>query len=208
MPALGRQTIDALSVLFARTSEEDYASAIHAYGEDAACNAPWGDGGRLQAPSFEEYRHFFNQVLTPGVPGSLPPVESLYRDWGGHRAGLQHGQGFYLGPSAAHVRQVCEQLDISIPTEFDAMPDHLIILIELNEFLCEHAPVEQTRAFADEHFSWLPVYRGALASRMAERNDDQLAVACTYYDAVLGFLETVLLQGYDAFEAQTRARSA
>lgn len=207
MAVLGTDILDALSALFTRVSEAEYASAMTGGAGMKFLDADSSDSA-FEVPTYQNYRHFFNRVLTAGMPGALPPVESLYEDWGGHRCGLQHGQGYYLGQAAEHVMSVCDSLDIGLPEGFDATPDHLAILLELNDFLGDHAPVIQAQAFAARHFGWLSDYRSALAERLEGESDASLKQVGAFYRRVLVLIEQAVLEDRVVFDTQGMAQSA
>ena len=194
MSDMRQDQLALFSALFVRTDEATYAqlTAPDSWAALAARDSALALG---QPPSFDAYRHFMNTMLTPGVPGALPPVESLYKDWGGHRAGLQHGQGYYLGDAAQHVRAVCEGLKIQVPDAFQAMPDHLVLLLELFEYLRVHAPAQDAADFAAHHFDWLGTYRDVLADRAGQRDDAALEEAAASYGQVLACIEKFVFAG-------------
>ena len=182
------------STFFSRCSESEYAQATVIDNWNAFV-AAGRHGVRVSMPevlSYSDYRHFFNQVLTPGMPGALPPVESLYKDWGGHKAGLQHGQGFYLGDSARHAQQLLDTLQIDIPKEYFATPDHLLILLELYGFLLEHASAGEAQSFATSHFDWLDIYCNLLDKRLESETDESLKAAGVFYQGLICYIEDMV----------------
>lgn len=205
---LAAELYDICRVLFTRVDVDEYKSGMSRVSAVLPfCNG--FDGVAVPAvPDYADYRHFFNLVLTPGIPGALPPVESLYREWGGQRAGLQQGKGFYLGQSAQDVRALCARLEIEIPASFEAMPDHLLLLLELHAFLCEYAPAEQARAFAETHFTWLADYRHAIEAHARHCADDRIEDAAVWYCFVLGLVEKSVLEECASEENRCVAQSA
>lgn len=178
------------SVFFTRTEEAEYKAATQDGVWNEFCAAAPDIAQEIKAPlSYSTYRHFVNRVLTPGIPGALPPVESLYKDWGGHKAGLQYGQGFYLGESAKHVRALYESQGIEIPREYQAMPDHLVLLLEFNEYLREQHSALDAYDFVQHHFDWLADYRSALSSRSHTEADKTLVQALDFYQHLLSYIE-------------------
>lgn len=187
MTMLSENQMMIFSALFTRCDKAKYteATTVEKWDNFLATVRPHLRAS-LSAPlSFDDYRHFFNLVLTPGIPHALPPVESLYKDWGGRQAGIQHGQGFYLGDSAHHAKKVFETLEIEIPADFAAMPDHLILLLELYTFLCEHADAHGAQEFAARHFDWLEIYRELHVLRVAPEKDERLLRASEFYQCII-----------------------
>lgn len=132
----------------------------------------------VQIPSYESYRSFTNRILIPGIPGSLPPVGSLYR---AHEAFGEVAYGGYLSNHALYLQALCKQLSIEIPERYQATPDHLSILIELVVFLDEHTSKETVEEFIDAHFDWLGSYCEALLQRMNAEKDFTLRASIHFY---------------------------
>lgn len=194
MTMLSENQMVIISVLFTRCDKAEYDEATTPANWDSfVAAARPGLRTALSAPlSFDDYRHFFNLVLTPGMPHALPPVESLYKDWGGHKAGIQHGQGFYLGDAAHHVESVFKALEIGIPAGYSAMPDHLLLLLELYTFLSEHADLHEVQEFAVRHFDWLDTYRKLLAMRVESEEDICLVRVSEFYQRIIDYLEDMV----------------
>lgn len=137
-------------------------------------------------PSYREYRHFANRILTPGIPGNAAPVESLYVPWTelpGSEIGNDTGR--YLSDRALHIMALCNQLAIEIPSALSDTPDHLTLLVELWAFLDEHAPAHDARAFAHDHLSWLAAYRSALDARFDRIPDETLKQTLGFYQDLI-----------------------
>ena len=197
------------SALFVRTDQAAYEQLTACASWAAFLEGASEETARALAKplGYDDYRHFVNRMLTPGIPGALPPVESLYKDWGGHRAGLQYGQGYYLGESALHVRAVCSSLGIEVPCEYQAAPDHVVLLLELSEYLFEHAPIQDALDFARSHFDWLDDYRVLLAERAATQ-DEALQRAAALYGQVIAYLEEFVFNDALIATAHTIVRNA
>lgn len=177
------QTLAALAhaaALFTRLDEAEYRAFTEGDEWRAVARAL-----NLPEPPLPSalYRHFANNALTAGMPLAALPVESLYRPWS-ELEGAQGGnrQGLYRSDSALHIEALCKRLDLTIPPAFRAMPDHLALLTELLAFLDKFAPAPDARAFARDHFSWLPAYRDALRERGARTDDGNLITAFKFYE--------------------------
>lgn len=103
-------------------------------------------------------------VLEGGMPLAALPVESLYKPWDG-RAGSP--KGMYLGPSAAKMTALFRALDLELPREFSAMPDHLSLLLETLSVFLDARNVSEAAEFARVHLDWLADYQAALEDREA-----------------------------------------
>lgn len=137
----------------------------------------------LAAPlPYERYRAFVNAIFTPGIPGSVLPVESLYKPWSEYNPeGIGSNTGYYLGDHARHIIALCEDLHIAIPEDFKATPDHLALLLELLAFLQAEAPRGAAQDFAAHHLDWLSAYRQELDQREQLESDDALARSIHFY---------------------------
>lgn len=103
-------------------------------------------------------------VLEGGMPLAALPVESLYKPWDG-RAGSP--KGMYLGPSATKMTALLKALDLELPREFSAMPDHLSLLLETLSVFLDARNVSEAAEFARVHLDWLADYQAALEDREA-----------------------------------------
>lgn len=103
-------------------------------------------------------------ILEGGMPLAALPVESLYKPWDG-RAGS--AKGMYLGPSAAKMTALFGALDLELPREFSAMPDHLSLLLETLSVFLDARNVSEAAEFVCAHLDWLADYRVALEDRAA-----------------------------------------
>ncbi|MEG1517689.1 MAG: molecular chaperone TorD family protein [Raoultibacter sp.] len=137
-------------------------------------------------PSYCEYRQFANRILTPGIPGHVAPIESLYVPWT-EMPGSEIGNdtGRYLSDRALHIMALCDQLAIEIPPTLRDTPDHLTLLCELWAFLDEHAPACDARAFAHDHGAWLATYRTALDARFDNIPDETLKKTLGFYQDLI-----------------------
>ena len=73
----------------------------------------------------------------------------------------------YLGPSAAKMTALFGALDLELPREFSAMPDHLSLLLETLSVFLDARNDSEAAAFARAHLDWLADYRVALEDRAA-----------------------------------------
>ena len=103
-------------------------------------------------------------ILEGGMPLAALPVESLYKPWDG-RAGS--AKGMYLGPSAAKMTALFRALDLELPREFSAMPDHLSLLLETLSVFLDARNVSEAAEFVCAHLDWLADYQAALEDRAA-----------------------------------------
>ncbi|WP_417144813.1 molecular chaperone TorD family protein [Raoultibacter massiliensis] len=107
-----------------------------------------------------------NNLLVSGMPLAALPVESLYKQWSAQKGGdLAASKGLYLGDSAQHMAALYKSLEIEVPDEFAAMPDHLSLLLEFMVLLLEQGNDEAARQLAADHFDWLDGYCELLAER-------------------------------------------
>lgn len=196
--------IFSLGALFVRMDETEYREFFDSHTWEAiaasavqALPGPAEQAELANVPSYTDYRHFFNTMLEAGIPGALPPVESLYKEWGGESGALDgaiSGKGFYLGASARHIQALCDQLEVTIPERFQATPDHLALLVELYEFLCTNASAADAQAFASAHLDWLEDYTHQLVQGAQQQKDTRLETTAQFFAAVLSVLNNEVTQ--------------
>ncbi len=133
------------------------------------------DEASLAVPEARIRRRFELDVLTPGGVVSLLPVESLYEMWAdprlrdlGQKSAFGNAKHLYLGDSAHHIRALTGALDVDIPVEFTAMPDHIALLCELASIYCEAGNHPALESLLADHFGWIETYAEELAERKAE----------------------------------------
>lgn len=114
-------------------------------------------------PSAEEKRQFAARHFTGGLPGSALPVESLYVPWSD--SGMFAGeQGLYNSDVARYMRELTASLQLEVPDEFSACPDHLTVELEVMTLLVETGACAQARQFCIERLGWLEEYRPKLVA--------------------------------------------
>lgn len=172
------QLLACIAPLFTRLSGADYSllvssdqwsrllSTADELAHDAQERDQWAQA--LEPLTGYEYATFSGELFVPGLPFALMPVESLYRPWS-QAAGNQFGatRGLYMGDSAQHMADLYAALDIEVPEQFAAMPDHLSLELEFLALLLEAGNLQGAREFVADHLAWLGDYDAALANRTA-----------------------------------------
>ena len=148
-------------------------------GGDAAGFAQGGSLDAPEPPAYEVYRRAASVLLTPGYPGSLPPIASFYRDAGSPSA--SNGQAQYLDTHARALLDAFERLSVTIDDGRRAAPDHLSLLIECGLLLARYAEPTAVEVFAREHLGWLGEYRTRLALREADEKDPEIKQGIRFY---------------------------
>lgn len=172
-------TLTLIASLFVRLDEEEYGRLLHS-GAAAQLEA-WAslsarDGvahsdmqSRVLLPGWDVRVSLQNEVLTPGMPLSALPVESLYKPWSTVLGSAYAAQrGLYLGDAAQHIQALCASLELHIPEGFEATPDHITLLIDLLRVFLENGNERAACEFIADHFDWLGLYGAALARRAVE----------------------------------------
>jgi len=193
------ELLEVFSILYGRAAEDGYRQVTAADRWSdllTACGTVAGspvDDALATPPSPAHYRSFCNAILTPGIPGSVLPVESLYKPWSTIvDGGIGSNTGYYLGDHALHIIALCENLQIGIPERFSATPDHLSLLLELLAFLEENARPADVRGFITDHLDWLGIYADALDQRAAVEDDAALAASIRFFTQLTGLLAMVI----------------
>lgn len=122
-------------------------------------------------PTFAEKRSFAARHFTGGLPDSALPVESLYTAWdrpGTPDSLFAGATNMYLGRSARYMQALCESMNLTVPDDFAACPDHLALELDVCAVLLRSNMVDEARTFLSERFDWLTAYR----MRLIELSDD------------------------------------
>lgn len=108
-------------------------------------------------PSFQQKAQFARRHFTGGLPASALPVESLYLPPVPGAAGPS-----YLRETALYMRELVEAMEIPVPDEFSAMPDHLSIELAVVATLLAINHSDEATEFMTERLTWLPAYTARL----------------------------------------------
>lgn len=103
----------------------------------------------------EAYNSCFLGASTPFAP----PVESVYKIWTSDQscqAPMKNSKGYLLGDYALHIRHIIEALNLEIPPEYELIPDHLAVLLEIYAYLLGETRLEEACQFKKDHLDWLP----------------------------------------------------
>lgn len=100
-------------------------------------------------------RLYIDSFIISG-PYRLVPVESLYKKWTEEKSNLSFASssGYLMGDSAVHMNFIFKKLYITIPEQFQLMPDHLILQLELLALLEEASNIDFLNEFIFEHLDW------------------------------------------------------
>lgn len=194
-----------IAPLFARLSSEALLDAMAGEGwalvQDAAVReaadadersrwtaalAPLDAGGR---------EALCDELLVPGLPYAVMPVESLYKPWSAQQGNaFGAARGLYLGDPARHLFDVYRQLSLEVPEAFASMPDHLTLELELLSLVLDAGNVAAARQLVLDHLDWLGAYDEALARREAAIGENGALAAARRANLVraLGFLRALV----------------
>lgn len=151
---------------------------------------------RSLLPPLPELQAFFHHCFTgPGNMIALP-IESIYKNWTDDpsaRLPIAGCTGYLLGDSALHVQYLLDQYGLSVPQEYRATPDHLLLLLELAAFLLQKRSQQEIQIFLSQHLDWLDQFAQALAAVLPESESDHQAKRF-YLQALELLQQTVNLQ--------------
>jgi TorA maturation chaperone TorD len=105
--------------------------------------------------------------VIPG-PQRILPVESVYKRWtvrSGSTLSMSGEKGYLMGDSAVHMKWLYDSLHLELPTEFESIPDHLLLLLEFASLLEQTGNFEFKHSFAREHLDWLEVLVAEAATK-------------------------------------------
>jgi TorA maturation chaperone TorD len=86
------------------------------------------------------------------------PVESIYRRWttdASAEVPFAAEKGLLLSDHALHMKTLYETFGITLPAEYEPMPDHLCLELEFAALLLEHNDESKYGLFIAEHLNWL-----------------------------------------------------
>lgn len=148
----------------------------------------------LQIPSEKALKLFQNECLSGGMPLAVLPIESLCKPWATPDGRSRNENGAYQGKTARHVCDLCSEIGLQIPHEFQAMPDHLSLLLELLSIFIEAENFDSALAFAEGHFDWLLNYKDRLSKtanllsdleNFAEDDKQGLIATISFYEQII-----------------------
>ena len=100
----------------------------------------------------------YRQSFVFPVHSRVLPVESVYRRWTSDASAevpFAAEKGLLLSDHALHMKDLYETFGITIPEEYESMPDHLCLELEFAALLLEHDAETKYGVFIAEHLNWL-----------------------------------------------------
>ena len=140
-------------------------------------------------PLMENSREYFRDLLPPlsalqyffvrcfiGIgKKSVLPVESVYKKWTEDptaRLPIAGSTGYLMGDAALHARYLLDHYGLSVPPDYQMMPDHLVLLLELAAFLLRQRTEKESHLFLAQHLDWLGPFTEALQNSETEGEND------------------------------------
>jgi len=117
--------------------------------------------------SYEHLVETYNKCFLGVTSPYAPLVESVYKVWTcdqSYQVPFKNQKGYLLGDSALHIKHILAELGLEIPPEYEMMPDHLSILLELYAYLYSKGFKNEARQFVHDHLDWLPELSNALTA--------------------------------------------
>ena len=100
----------------------------------------------------------YRQSFLFPVHSRVLPVESVYRRWTSDTSAevpFAAEKGLLLSDHALHMKDLYQTFGITIPEEYESMPDHLCLELEFAALLLEHDAETKYGVFIAEHLNWL-----------------------------------------------------
>ena len=113
---------------------------------------------------YAEHQRFCRQHFFGGLPESALPVESLYERPEGLASQTAKQGAPYLGNSARYMIDLISSMGLTLPHEFQAIPDHLSLECDIYTLLRDSNQKENADIFLKERFTWLDSYKNHLDS--------------------------------------------
>ena len=118
----------------------------------------WYENWPALLPDLASATAAYRQSFVFPVHSRVLPVESVYRRWTSDASAevpFAAEKGLLLSDHALHMKDLYEAFGISLPTEYESMPDHLCLELEFAALLLEHHQEEKYALFLAEHLDWL-----------------------------------------------------
>lgn len=100
----------------------------------------------------------YHQSFVFPVTSRVVPVESIYRRWTNDTSAavpFASEKGLLMSDYALHMNTLYNAFGISIPHEYQSMPDHICLQLEFAAFLLTNEPDDRFRIFLAEHLNWV-----------------------------------------------------
>lgn len=136
---------------------------IRAFSQLAGCSIT--TNFMKEIDTYEQLVESFNVCFLGVEKPYAPPVESVYKQWTtdeSFHVPFKKQKGYLMGDSAYHVRHIIEAFKLEIPVEYDMMPDHLTIILEVLSYLIGQGLLQEAKQFKADHLDWLPDLQKAL----------------------------------------------
>jgi putative dimethyl sulfoxide reductase chaperone len=100
----------------------------------------------------------YRQSFLFPVKSRIVPVESVYRRWtqdSTANVAFANEKGLLMSDHALHMKTLYDIYGITIPPEYQSMPDHICLELEFAAFLLERQEIKKHQQFIREHLNWL-----------------------------------------------------
>lgn len=121
---------------------------------------------RHHVGSFEEMKANYSRCFLGMTRPFALPVESVYKVWTTDptaQVSIANSKGYLMGDSALHIQHLFQQFQLEVPQEYEKMPDHLTILLELLAVIIRERGIAERTTFIRDHFDWLDDFLEALS---------------------------------------------
>ena len=142
------------------------------------------------APTYEAWIASYNHCFLGVEKPFAPPVESVYKAWTEDetfQVPFKNQKGYLMGDSALHVQHILDAFGLDIPPEYNMMPDHLVILLDLLAFLIGNSLEEEARQLIKDHFDWLPDLQATI-SKLPVNGEIYIEVLDMLINVLNGFI--------------------
>ncbi len=115
--------------------------------------------------SLELLRRGYDRLFSNVSGKKVSLVESTYKPWTSDKncpLGFSKEKDLLLGDCALHIQNIFQALSLTVPTDFQGTPDHLVLELQLLSYLYRFAPEDQIRRFIEDHLDWIPKLRDEL----------------------------------------------
>ena len=151
------------------------------------------DPQRDLLPPLSALQYFYVRCFIGIGKKSVLPVESVYKKWTEDptaRLPIAGSTGYLMGDAALHARYLLDHYGLSVPPDYQMMPDHLVLLLELAAFLLRQRTEKESHLFLAQHLDWLGPFTEALQNSETEGENDLKAQQ--FYLLVLELLQRTI----------------
>jgi TorA maturation chaperone TorD len=131
----------------------------------------WSLFPRTGKTTLETLQKDYDRLFANGGGKNISLIESTHKAWtadGNCRLPFAGQKGWVMGDSALHLQSILRALSLEVPPDFQGIPDHLVLELELLSYLYRSGSEDRILNFIEDHLDWIP----ELAAQIREAAPD------------------------------------